>query len=248
MAEPLRPGVTAVVVALNEERQLPTLFDSLRWCESVVVVDGGSHDRTPELCRAAGVVYRERRFDDFASQRNFAASLATTEWILSIDADERPTRSLVREIRAAIVAPRRAAYRIPIRSVVLGRAMRFGGTQDDLPIRLFRKSQGVWIGAVHERLTIDGSVGRLRAHLAHTTLPTLPVFLAKVNRYANLAAKNHAGRPAPTLLRSLAAPIVETARRLVWKGGALDGPEGWMFAALSGLAELVASQRRRSLR
>ncbi|HEY1065349.1 MAG TPA: glycosyltransferase family 2 protein, partial [Pirellulales bacterium] len=188
MGNPLRPGVTAVIVALNEEKQLPGLFASLRWCDGVVVVDGGSRDATTQLCRAAGVVFRERPFDDFASQRNFAVSLATTEWVLSIDADERPTRSFVSEVRSAIADRRRAAYRVPIRSVVLGRAMRFGGTQDDLPIRLFRRSLGRWEGAVHERLIVEGSVGRLRSHLAHTTLPTLPSFLAKVNRYANLAA------------------------------------------------------------
>jgi glycosyltransferase involved in cell wall biosynthesis len=242
------PSITAAVITLNEEQMLPGLLASLAWADEIVLVDGGSLDRTVELARAAGCRVAEHPFDTYARQRNRALGLAGGDWILSIDADERPTPRLVDEIRTTIAVSRRAAYRVPIRSRIFGRRMRYSGTQDDRPVRLFRRGQAHWSGDVHEVLQVSGRIGRLNGWLEHETLPNLPAFLAKMRRYTSLEAgqRVRAGR-LPRRRDLWLAPAVEVFRRLVWKKGCLDGPEGWAFCLLSGVSQWVLARKHQRM-
>jgi len=243
-----RPTVTAAIIALDEERNLRELLPRLDWVDEIVVVDGGSADATAAVARSHGARVSLRQFDTFARQRNHALALATGGWVLSIDADERPTRRLAAEIRRATRRARHAGFRIPIRSSIFGRRFRASGTQDDRPVRLVRRDAARWVGSVHERLRVSGPVGHLRAWLWHRTIPDLDAFFAKVHRYTMLEAQARvaAGRP-PRRRDPWVAPVREVLRRLVWKRGFLDGPEGWAFCLLSGLSEWVLADRHRRL-
>lgn len=239
------PTITAALITLNEERALPELLSRLHWVDEIVIVDGGSTDRTAALARAAATRFVQHPFDDFARQRNRALDLAGGDWVLSIDADERPTEAFIAEVRARITVADRHAYRVPIQSTIFGRAMRFGGTQDDYPVRLFRRGHARWTGAVHERLSYDGPARRMRYGLDHQTLPGLRAFLAKMHRYTELEARSRVARgQRPRTGQRWLAPAAEFARRLVWKRGFLDGPEGWAFAFLSGVSEWVLTQKQ----
>jgi glycosyltransferase involved in cell wall biosynthesis len=185
-----------------------------------------------------------RRFDNFANQRNVALHLAGGDWVLFVDADERPTRQLAREIRRRTAACREHGFRVPIRSSIFGRRFRFSGTQDDRPVRLVRRNSGRWMGRVHEVLRCRGRVGQMRNWLEHTTLPDLPTFLAKMERYTTLEAEVRVatGRR-PTWRDAWLVPSREVYRRLVWKQGWLDGPRGWAFCLLSGWSEWVLADK-----
>jgi len=241
---PANLPVTAVLITLNEEKNIPRILDHLQWVQEIVIVDGGSQDRTVALARAAGARIVDRRFDNFASQRNFALAAARTNWVLSLDADERPTSALIAEIRATVHDHGPVAYRIPIYSTIFGRRMRYSGTQDDCPIRLFRKDRAAWVGDVHEVLRVTGSVGRLRHGLEHHTLPNLAEFLRKMDHYTGLEARarSRAGRP-PRTLDLVWQPAREFFRRFCWKAGWLDGPQGWAFCALSAWSEFVLARK-----
>ncbi|MBX3411967.1 MAG: glycosyltransferase family 2 protein [Pirellulales bacterium] len=244
-----RATLAAVMIVRDEEANLRELA-ARYWhaFDEVVVVDGGSSDRSTDIARSSKVRLFERPFDNFAAQRNFALAQVQSDWCLSLDADERPTPAMLRETRQVLAEQRASAFRVPIRSTIFGRRFRYSGTQNDLPIRLFRRDAAIWQGDVHEVLRVSGRVGRLRAGLEHDTLPDLPSFLAKMNRYTALEAAarvEHARRPRRHELYS--APLVELFRRLVWKHGWLDGPEGWAFCALSGLSAYVLAARHRRL-
>ncbi len=242
------PTIAAAVITLNEAGNLPDLLGQLDWVDQIVVVDGRSHDGTVEIAAAAGCRVSSGDFDDFAAQRNEAVALARTDWILSIDADERLSAAAIEEIRRRMEDPRFSAYRVPIRSRIFGQRIRRSGTQDDRPIRLFRRGRGRWVGAVHERLRVEGRVGSLRSSIEHDTIPDLHAFLAKMHRYTTLeaAARTAAGR-APRWADTWLAPPIEFFRRLVWKKGALDGPAGWAFCALSGLSQWILARRHREM-
>jgi glycosyltransferase involved in cell wall biosynthesis len=240
--------LTILCIVLNEERNLPGLLERVHWADEIVVVDGGSHDRTVEIAREFGARVYQRPFDNFARQQNFALSLARCDWVLSLDADERPTAPMIDEIRACLRQSRFDAYRVRVRSSIFGRLMRFSGTQDDRQVRLVRRDQARWQGEVHETLEVAGAIGQLRSWLDHDPLPDLLTFLAKMHRYTTLAAEARVARGCrPRTIDGWLPPLREVVRRLVWKQGFWDGPQGWSFCLLSGLSEWVLADKHRRL-
>ncbi len=242
------PTVTVAIITKNEAANLTELLPQLDWADQIVVVDSGSTDDTLNVTRSHGCDTVVHSFDTFARQRNRALDLSRGTWVLSLDADERPTPRLVNEIRRVVLRDRHTAYRIPIRSEILGRPVRRGGTQDDRPIRFFRRDSACWKGDVHEVLEVHGRVSDLTGWLEHRTLPTYAAFLDKIDRYTALEASSRVrqGRR-PAIRDLLVAPPREVFRRLIYKLGLLDGPAGWQFAMLSGYSEWVLARRHRRL-
>ena len=111
-----------------------------------------------------------------------------------------------------------------------------------------RRGAARWTGEVHETLETDGLVGQLQSWLDHDPLPDLPSFLTKMNRYTTLAAEARVAASLPPRRRDAwLAPVREIFRRLIWKQGLWDGPEGWAFCLLSGLSEWVLADKHRHL-
>src|SRR5262249_49762860 len=152
--------------------------------EVIVVVDADSSDATEKIAREWADRVLVRRFDDFASQRNAALEMATCDWILAVDADERIPPKLKQEIQARLCvdACEVVAFRIPIRSTLFGREFRFSGTQLDRPVRLYRRDSGHWVGRVHETVPMKGEVGLLSSYIKHATHERLHEFLRKMNQ------------------------------------------------------------------
>ncbi|QGJ70990.1 Glycosyl transferase [Planctomycetales bacterium 10988] len=244
-----RPQLSVVLITRNEAAHLRELLPLLAWADEVIVLDSGSTDDTVAIAKEYRAVAQVRPFDTFADQRNAACDLARGEWILSIDADERPSTGMPAEIRRHMETTNLTAFRIRIKSHIFGHPMAFGGTQDDRPIRLFRKDHACWEGSVHEVLRVDGEVGHLATTLTHYTLPTLDAFCEKVHRYTALEAKSRCDAGKQAIWGSgLYAACREIFRRLIWKQGWRDGPIGWAFCMLSGWSEweLIRKHRRLS--
>lgn len=242
-----QPTLTIAIVAQNEALALDRLLPRLQWADEVLVVDGGSRDDTPATVVRHGGRLVGRPFDTFSNQRNAALDAALGDWVLFVDADETPARGFDTEVRRAIASGRRRAFRVPIRSRIFGRRFRYSGAQDDRPIRLVDRRAARWVGDVHETARIDGPSGLLKSWLDHDTMPNVYAFLAKMNRYTALeAAARAAHGESPRRGAAWLAPIRETARRLLFKHGWLDGPSGWAFCLLSGLSEWVLARRHRA--
>lgn len=242
------PTITVLCIVLNEEHNLPGLLARVGWADEVVVVDGGSHDATLAVARRFGARVYQRPFDNFARQQNFALSRARCQWVLSLDADERPTPEMVDEVQTCIRQERCDAYRVRVRSSIFGRRLRFSGTQDDRQVRLVRRGKAWWQGEVHETLEVAGDIGQLCSWLDHDPLPDLATFLAKMHRYTTLTAEGRIERRArPRASDVWLSPAREVFRRLIWKQGLWDGPQGWAFCLLSGLSEWVLADKHRRL-
>ncbi len=231
------PTISALVIAKNAERWLSQCLESVRWArELVVVVDASSLDSTEEIARVLADVVVLQTFEDFASQRNEALARATSDWVLAIDSDERCTPELRTEIENAVRLSRdsTAGFRIPIKSVILGRNFGFSGTQNDRPLRLFRRPKGRWVGKVHETVDLEGEVGFLKNPLVHETIKDMKTFITKVDHYTTLEAKE-------LFARGKKAGPVELVLKPVWlfiklymfKQGFRDGLEGFVFCATS---------------
>jgi len=196
----MRPGrytaavtpLSAVLITCDEERNLPRALASVAFCDEVVVLDGGSHDRTRDLAAAAGArVETSIPWPGFVEQRNRAVAAASHDWVLAIDADERVTDDLRDEIVAeAARGFAHAGYRIPRLAFYLGRWIRGTDWWPDPQLRLFDRRRGRWEGnLIHESVRVDGSVGRLRARMEHFSYDDISDHLATIDRYTTLWAE-----------------------------------------------------------
>ncbi len=246
-----RPRITALIVARDEAANLPDCLASLAWTdEIVVVVDAASRDETLTIALNSATRVEVRPFDDFAHQRNAALGLATGDWVFAVDADERATPELAAEIRRTLDDRSRpeSGYRVPIRSVVLGRSFGYSGTQHDLPLRLFQRDRGRWVGTVHETVDLSGPAGQLDGHLTHRTIPDIRTFLRKIDHYTTLEAIKFHREGKPFRLIDLTVRPVWTFLKLyLGKQGFRDGLEGLMFCSLSGLSVAVRHWKLREL-
>lgn len=232
----MTPSISAILIAKDEERDLPGCLESLKGLatEIVVVVSEDTTDRTEEIARAAGAKVLRRKFDDYARQRQASLDAATGDWCLWVDPDERVTPALASEIREACASSAADAYDIPFEVRFLGATMRFGGLGSETHVRLFRRSKARFVGgALHESLEIQGTRGALRGKIVHEPYRDIADYLGKLDRYTTLAAeKRYAAGRRFHAWRHLILPW-EFFSRTILKLGVLDGRAGVVWAALS---------------
>jgi glycosyltransferase involved in cell wall biosynthesis len=186
----MSPRLSAIVIAKNEARNIEACLDSLLFCDQRIVVDGGSEDETARLAEAKGAsVTIASEWRGFGHQKNFALSLATGDWVLSVDADERVSAALAAGIRQAIAAGDADGYEMPRLSSFCGRAMRHSGWYPDYVLRLFRRGRARFSDdLVHERVICEGKVARLSEPLLHDPVSRLEDALSRMDRYSTARA------------------------------------------------------------
>jgi glycosyltransferase involved in cell wall biosynthesis len=223
------PRLTATIITLNESADIGAALAGVSWVDEVIVVDAGSVDDTVEIARRTGARVETRPWSGYVDQKNFASDLASNDWILSLDADERVPPALAAEIRALLAQePSARAYRMPRVAFHLGRWFRTTDFYPDPQIRLYDRRTARWQGRyVHESVAVHGSVGRLTGELQHYPFRDLSDHVDRMNRYAALSARQmyEAGRrvgPAGLLVRPAAAFI----RNYLLRRGMLDGTAG----------------------
>ncbi len=230
------PALTAILIAYNEELDLPRALASLKGvADEIVLVDSGSTDRTCDIARESGARVYERKLDSLAEQKNFAASFASNKWILSIDCDEE----LSPELRDSMIAwkqgtPDKAGYDFPLMTNYLGDWIRHSGWYPDYKLRLYDRTRGKFVSVLHEGVKVDGPVGRLKGHLLHYTVRTYAEHKAKLDFLSTMAAEDmlaHGRRSWRAAM--IFAPPWTFVQRLVFQLGALDGRRGWIIAWLS---------------
>ena len=225
--------ITVVIIARDEADRIAEAIASAAFAKEVLVVEAGSVDETAEVARAAGARVVEVDWPGFVRQKQRATDLASTDWVLSIDADERIPARLAREVAAVVQDGGPAvAYSVPRTTWWQGAPIRHGAWSPDRRCRLFLRSRGGWSGVdPHDRWVPDGPIGCLRTPLEHQAYRSLGEHLATVARYAELQAEGliaggHRARWWDWTLR----PLVHLVKALVVKRGILDGPRGGALA------------------
>jgi glycosyltransferase involved in cell wall biosynthesis len=179
------------IITRNEELNLPRLLQSIEGvAEELVVVDSGSTDRTVEIARAAGARVLGRTWSNYGEQKNFAASQASEDWILFLDADEE----LSEELRASIQSwkskdPQFCVYEMARMAWFLGGWIHHSRWYPDWQRRLYDRRKSQFAGAIHETVKFAGPVGRLRGDLLHYTARSMAELLQKQEEYSAIAAR-----------------------------------------------------------
>jgi glycosyltransferase involved in cell wall biosynthesis len=230
------PGLTVTIITLNEAANIAAAIESVSFADEVLVVDSHSTDDTAALARHAGARVIVRDWPGYIAQKNFAASEAAHDWILSLDADERVTPPLADEIRGLLGStPACAGYRVPRLSRYLGRWIRSTDWYPDYQLRLYDRRQAEWGGRyVHESVKARGQVGDLHGDLLHHTYRDVSHHLQTIDRYTTLAARQmfEDGRRAGVRHFCL-NPLAAFVRNYVLRGGFRDGRVGLIVSLLN---------------
>ncbi|HYG42809.1 MAG TPA: glycosyltransferase family 2 protein [Bordetella sp.] len=225
--------LSVIIIAKNEAAHIVGCLESVAFADEFIVVDSGSTDNTAALAREFGAqVHVTPDWPGFGPQKNRALDLATGDWVLSIDADERVTPELAREIQAVLGAPKADAYEIARLSDFCGRLIRHSGWWPDYVLRLFKRGTARFTdAAVHERVVPAASPLRLEGHFLHYPYPDLDALINKVNRYSSdAAAMMHARGKRATVFSALGHGFWTFIRIYLIRRGFLDGRHGLVLA------------------
>jgi glycosyltransferase involved in cell wall biosynthesis len=241
-----------VLIAQNEEMHLPEALASVAFCDEVVLVDSGSTDGTREIAEAAGArVLVNAPWPGFVAQRDFAVRAARHDWVLALDADERVGGALRGEIEGLRTRGfDRAGYRIPRVAFYLGRWIRGTDWYPDWQVRFFDRTRAGWQGdLVHESVTVNGPVGRLRGELEHHPYTDVSDHLRKIDAYTTLWARQaHAVGRRTSIVDMVAGASWAFFRNYVLKRGALLGSTGFVVSVLNTHYTFVKLAKLRELR
>jgi len=221
--------ISGIVLVKNEEGLINDCLESLSWVDEIIVIDNGSTDKTIEIAKAKGAIITKSPIGSFSDRRNLGAKKASGEWLLYVDADERVTPLLKKEIAETIKTGSNWAYAIPRRNIFLGHEMRWGGWWPDYVLRLIKKDAlVVWEGDLHEQPKIKGQMGKLKSPLTHFSHRSLAEMVAKTNEWSEIEAKllYQSHHPKMAWWRFISVAGREFWYRGIKKLGFLDGVVG----------------------
>lgn len=230
--------LSVVMIAKNAAELLPECLASVHWADEIIVLDSGSSDNTVELARSLGAqVHVNNDWQGYGVQRQRAQALATGDYILMIDTDERVTPELEHSLRQVLAAPQAGAvYSIARRNYFLGRFMRHSGWYPDRVLRLYERERWQYNGnLVHESLECrDANIIELKGDLRHLTCRDFADFQQKQLAYATAWAQERyqKGKKA-SLAGILGHTLGAFIKTLLIRGGVLDGAQGWLLAVVN---------------
>jgi glycosyltransferase involved in cell wall biosynthesis len=231
----MTPRLSVAVITLNEAHHLRRCLESTAWADELVVVDAESQDKTVQVAREFTDRVIVRPWAGFAAQKNFALDQCAGEWILSLDADEEAAPELRAEIMTTVAgAQARDGYAVRRQNVFLDRWIRHGGLYPDWQVRLFRRGRGRFEErAVHESVSVKGSIGQLSGHLVHRSYEGVSDFVERANRYSSLAAEQMIREGRRVRAGELVLkPLGRFLSMYLLRRGFLDGRRGLLLASL----------------
>lgn len=227
--------ISAVIITYNEEANIGRCVDSLRpVADEIIVVDCYSSDLTKQICASKDVTFVQNEFLGFAHQKNFAASLATCDYILSLDADEYLSDELTQSLADLKKKEfKYEGYTMNRLSSYAGEWIRTCGWYPDTKLRLWKRGLGVWMGmGIHEKVEMKGdyAVMHLNGDLLHHAYDNITQFLEKIQRYSDIYAKEHRHKIRSSGFKIFYKTTFAFIKSFFIKRGILDGYKGLLIS------------------
>lgn len=229
--------LSAVIIVHNEEKQIADCLEQIKHIvDEIVILDSFSTDKTIEICKRYTTKIFQQEFKGFGEQKQDAVNKSSHDWILQIDADERLSPALIRELSEwkKLTDVAYAGYVIPFHVYFMGKRMRFGGCSGEFHVRLFNKKCAHYgKKKIHEGIQINGLTGIMNNHILHESYASFDEYFRKSNIYTSLIAqeKYETGRRFH-VWQIMRFPF-EFIVRYVIKLGFLDGFPGFVYALIS---------------
>lgn len=244
-------NLTLILLTKNEQRNLKnwTWLNKLEKLNEIIVVDDGSTDDTKKIIKSFSTkIINIKIFDrgldnDYATQRNFAVSKATNNWIFFIDADEIPSPKLINYLNN-LNLNNNVCYSINRYMVYQDQILYHGVSAADKSIRLFNKNSGKFVNPVHEIWSTNNMINNIKAPIFHNSAPNLKSLLNKLNIYSTIRAQElYQNHIKVNLIDIIIYPKAKFIQYYFWHMGIIDGIPGLIIAlALSFYSFLVRSK------
>ena len=181
--------ISIIVITKDEEKNISDCLKSVEGADEIIVIDAESNDKTVELAKIFTDKIFTKKWEGYVPQKKYALSLASNEWVLSVDADERITPELKNEI-LNLSPGNFAGYKIRRKNFLLGKEITSCGWGNDYQLRLFKKEKtDLTDRLVHEGFTVDGKIGKLKNPMLHYTFSSFTEYFNKINYYTSLKAE-----------------------------------------------------------
>ncbi len=233
--------LSVIVITRNEERDIQGCLESVKEvADEIVVVDSGSTDQTIPICQKFNCEIYHRDWTGYSDQKQCALEKAKGPWVLNLDADERMSFELKKEVMNLMTdseaLQKKNGYQIPFKTFFYGRQLRFGGVGREKHLRFFKKEKASYGNqSVHEKIKVEGSVGHLSGAILHKSYRNLSEYLEKFNSYTSAIAQEKYNRGERfSFFHHFRLPWEFFVRTIV-KLGFLDGEPGLLYALLSSL-------------
>lgn len=199
-------SITCIILTKNEEQFIETCLKSCDIFDEILIIDSGSTDKTLEIAQKFTSNIHVHPFTNFLEQRQYGATLATSEWIFFLDADETLSPQLKDALLRGKIQSKYDAFSFPRKNYLLGHWIAHCGWYPDYQIRLVRKSTLYFTDRIiHEGMRSTGPLHTVpieeNAHIEHQTCTDFSKFITKLNHYTTLEAIQHKDNPAFKLTR-----------------------------------------------
>jgi len=227
--------LSVIIIAKDEERKIEDCLKSVKWADEIIFIDTGSDDKTTDIAKRHGASVTQYEKGGYSDWRNKGLEKAKGSWVFYVDADERVTPELRKEVEKVVSEKegKYSSFAIPRRNIILGREMKHGGWWPDYVKRLYEKKNLVkWEGDLHEEPVFRGEMGHLENPLIHEKHGNLGEMVEKTNRWSEIEAKLmfDANHPQMNIIRFLTAMTREFWLRMIKNVAFLDGTEGIIYA------------------
>ena len=232
---PWKLNLSAIIPTYNEESNICDAIKSVDFADEILIVDSFSTDRTVEIAEKCGAKVVQHEYLTPAKQKNWIIPQAKNKWVLLIDADERISPDLRKEIIETVKSDGdKVGYWIFRTNYFQGKLIRFSGLQRDKVMRLIQKDNCVYDNKhVHEEIIANGKVGYLQNKILHNTYKSLDTYIEKLNYYADLQVLDIEHRVGKiTAFHLIIKPFFRFIHHFVFRFGFLDGLAGLTISLL----------------
>lgn len=239
--------LTFCILVKNEADNLLELLPLLtRLPAKIIVFDTGSTDMTVDVVKKYNVSMATVPWsNDFAKVRNTILESVETSWVFMLDADERLTLELEKEVIEILKNNSEInGYYVPRKNHYLGKWLKYGGQYPDYQLKILRKDKAKFTRLVHEKTIVEGKVAYCHNHLLHYPYKTVSRYLRKFDLYSSMEAEilfQSGIRPTFRLgfRWMVIKPFARFLKRFVFKGGFLDGIPGFFAAFFDAVGYVV---------
>jgi len=243
--------LSASIITYNEAENIEECLNSVTdFVDEIIVLDSFSTDATESICRKnPKVIFSQHPFDGHIQQKNRALEKCSSEWILSIDADERVSPALRKSIVRFLSnnpKPKVVGVKFPRLTYHMHTYIRHGGWYPNRRYRLVRKGKAYWGGEnPHDRIILNGKGKTIKGDLIHYTAKDLSDQVETINNFSSIAAlvRYNKGKPY-RLWRLLLKPVSKFIETYIYRLGVLDGTQGFIIAVSSSYASFIKEAKQ----